>query len=54
MLTSITTESEYQSALKQIDELIARYPFNNIVDELELERISDLVWAYEEVHCPMD
>lgn len=54
MLTSINTESEYESALKRIDELIALYPFENAADAEELERISDLVIAYEEIHYPIE
>lgn len=54
MITSISNESEYQAALKHIDELLALYPFENVADEEELERISDLVIAYEDVHYPIE
>lgn len=50
----INTEEEYKTAVKRIDELIAIYPFENIADEKELERIGDLVVAYEDVHYPIE
>lgn len=53
-ITSINTEVEYNAAMKRIDELIALYPFENPEDEKELERISDLVIAYEDIHYPIE
>lgn len=50
----ISTEEEYNAAMKRIDELIALYPFENKADEDELERISDLVFAYEDIYYPVE
>jgi antitoxin component HigA of HigAB toxin-antitoxin module len=52
--TTITLAAEHEAALRRIDELLDIYPFGNPEDEKELERISDWVIAYEDIHYPID
>lgn len=50
-ITQITNESELDAALSEIDNLIHADPGS--AEELELNRISDLVIKYEDIHYPI-
>lgn len=51
-ITQVQTESEYEAALARISELLkADY---DSPEGKELDRITDLVIAYEDEHYPMD
>ncbi len=51
-ITQIKTESDYETALARIDELIHSAPGSP--GDAELNRISDLVIEYEDEHYPME
>ncbi len=50
----IRTEEDYKTALKRIDELIALDPKEGTPAFDELDIISTLVEAYENIHYPID
>ena len=50
-INSIRTAAEYEAALARIDDLIHAPP--DSPEELELDRVSRLVEAYEAVHYPI-
>lgn len=50
----LRTEKDYRAALKRIDELIAKDPAEGTVAYDELDLISTLVEAYENVHYKID
>ena len=50
-INSIRTAAEYEAALARIDDLIHAPPGSP--EELELDRVSRLVEAYEAVHYPI-
>ena len=51
-ITRVQTEADYEAALARIDELIVSVPGS--AEGAELDRISDLVIRYEDVHYPME
>lgn len=51
-ITRVQTEADYEAALARIDELIGSVPGSE--EDAELDRISDLVIQYEDVHYPME
>lgn len=50
----IRTEKDYRSALKRIDELISLNPKENSPEFDELDVISTLVEAYENIYYPIE
>jgi HTH-type transcriptional regulator/antitoxin HigA len=50
----IRTEKDYRASLKRIDELIAHDPKEGTASFDELDVISTLVEAYENVHYPIE
>jgi antitoxin component HigA of HigAB toxin-antitoxin module len=50
----IHTISDYKSALKRIDEIIALNPKEGTELYNELDLIGTLVFRYEEIHFPID
>ena len=51
-ITRVQAEADYEAALARIDELIGSVPGSE--EDAELDRISDLVIQYEDVHYPME
>lgn len=52
-LTSIKTQTHCNHAQKVIDELIARGKLDE-GEELYLDALTDLIGAWEDVHCPIE
>lgn len=50
----IRTKTDYNNALKRIDEIIAKNPKKNSSDFDELDVLGTLVSAYEDIHFPID
>ena len=55
-MNPINSHAEHQTALKRIDEIIAEdsNPQEGTPLYDELMKLGDLVWAYEEIHYPID
>lgn len=56
-MKAIETETQYQKALKKIDELMLSVGNNHSYDNPEfvmLDRLSDVVADYEDKHYPID
>ncbi len=51
-INPLRTEADYEAALARITALIHSPP--NSAEEAELDRLSDLVIQYEDVHYPME
>ena len=51
-ITRVQTEAEYETALARIDKLIHSVPGSE--ENVELNRISDLVIKYEDEHYPIE
>lgn len=51
-ITQVQTESEYDTALARIDELLGSEPYSP--EDAELNRISNLVIRYEDEHYPIE
>ncbi len=49
----IRTKTDYKSALKRIDEIIAKNPKKGTYEYDELDVIGTLVSAYEDIHYPI-
>ncbi|MBI3511256.1 MAG: transcriptional regulator [Bacteroidetes bacterium] len=50
----LRTESDYNSALSRIDELIAKNPVVGSKDFIELDQWGTLVCEYEDIHFPIE
>jgi HTH-type transcriptional regulator/antitoxin HigA len=51
-INTLRTEADYEAALARITDLIHSPP--DSAEEAELDRLSDLVIQYEDVHYPME
>jgi HTH-type transcriptional regulator/antitoxin HigA len=50
----VRTKADYKTAMKRIDELIAKNPKKGTTEYDELDVIGTLVAAYEDIHYPIE